>query len=336
MKKYLLLVIICAISIMFTPLAIVGRDKSDTKTPLNEENIEVNSAANTTNATTKASASYDKISEGINDTIAVFISAENKTVDMNFFEYICGSVAAEMPLAYEDEAIKSQAVACYTNALRLKQAKDGKDGDISDDTTIHQGYINRTQRKEKWGEDFEFYEEKLQKNVKAVFGKAIYYKNNLCVAAFCAISNGKTEDAKNLWNYSIPYLKSVNSAGDKLSNKYASTVTYGKAGFIKLCEKADINAVSPDQLKINKRSKTGMVLSATLNDKTLTGEQVRKIFALRSPTFTIKADKSTITFSVRGYGHGVGLSQNGANYLAQQGYTYEEILKHYYTGITIK
>ncbi len=328
MKKYFLLILLCAVSIITIP---VGLIEKDTVNFSEEKNNNKPTAAKTT-AVAEATTKNEKKEE----TIAVFLSDKNTTVNVSGFEYICGSVAAEMPLAYEEEAIKAQAIACYTNALRLKKNNEAEKGDISDDTAVHQGYISKTERKEKWGEDFPFYEEKLQNAVKKIYGKALYYEDNLCVASFSAISNGKTENAENLWGFKIPYLISVDSSGDKLSPKYPSSVTYTEKEFISLCKKSEISADSVKDIKVTKRSETGMVLKINIGNKELTGQEAREIFKLRSPTFSVKTDKNTVTFTVKGYGHGVGLSQNGANYLAQQGYTYEEILKHYYTDVTIK
>ena len=271
-------------------------------------------------------------------TIAVFRSLESKTEEITLFEYVCGSVAAEMPLAYNEEAIKAQAVACYTNAIRQKQLGNTKNGDISDDTATHQGYIDVEQRKEKWGESFEKYEKKLQNAVKAVEGEALYYDNKPCVAAFCAISNGKTENAECIWGTTVPYLVSVDSKGDKLSPTYASTVSFTKDEFLKIIEKNGASIEADDiasTVKITEKSDTGTVLKVTVGSKSFTGEEIRKMFSLRSPTFTIKATKNAVTFSVSGYGHGIGMSQYGANYYAEKGYDYKEILEHYYTGVEI-
>ncbi len=330
MKNYLLLILLCGISIILIPLAMVGDAENLQKATQNAEISVTEAVENTT-----------ENPEEKPDTIAVFRTVNNETVNITMHEYICGSVAAEMPLAYEKEAIKAQAVACYTNALRLKSANNSTDeSDISDNTAVHQGYIDKSERKEKWGKDFEKYEEKLQNAVSEVENQAIYYNNKLCVAAFSAISNGKTEDAKNLWGTDVPYLKSVKSQGDKLSAGYASTLSFNKDDFIKILKKNDIDTNNIHSLKstikITENSSAGTVLKCKVNGKAFTGEEVRKIFSLRSPTFTVKCTDTAVTFSVTGYGHGIGLSQYGSNYLAQQGYDYKEILKHYYTGIEIK
>ncbi len=326
----MLLIILCAMAIIFIPLAMVNGEISPDYKGTNS-----NATAFQKDTTQEKSPSKNE------ETIAVFRTVSNKTINLTMHEYVCGSVAAEMPLAYEEEALKAQAIACYTNALRLKSTSDNKsNGDISDNTAIHQGYIDENERKKKWGKDFEKYEEKLQDAVNSVENTAIYYNDELCVAAFCAISNGKTEDAKYLWGTEVPYLKSVESEGDKLSPGYASTLSYSKSEFTKLIKneknKTDNINTLKNIIKTTKKSPSGTVLKCEINGNEYTGEEVRKLFSLRSPTFTVKSTDSAITFSVSGYGHGIGLSQYGANYLAQQGYSYEEILKHYYTGVEIK
>ncbi len=324
MKSYMILILLCAISLLFIPVAIVG------------DGIHVQ---NNEATTTQKSEPVTLQTEEKQETISVFRTVSNTAEEVSFFEYICGSVAAEMPLAYNEEAIKAQAVACYTNALREKQSGNNKNGDISDNTAVHQGYIDKSQRKEKWGSDFEKYEKKLQNAVKDVEGTALYYNNELCIAAFCAISNGKTEDAENLWGAKVPYLVSVESEGDILSPAYASTVSFSQEEFLKIAEglKVDTKKVTDltKAVNITKKTPSGTVLTATIGNKTFTGEEIRKAFSLRSPTFAIKATENAVTFSVSGYGHGIGMSQYGANYYAEKGYDYKEILEHYYTGVEI-
>lgn len=322
MKNYLILILLCAISLILIPLAIGGTPHGETKP---------------SEATTQTAETEDQINKDA-QTISVFRTASSTAQEISFFEYVCGSVAAEMPLAYNEEAIKAQAVACYTNALRQKAEGGVEKGDITDNTAVHQGYIDKEQRKEKWGKDFEKYEKKLEAAVKAVEGEALQYKNELCVAAFCAISNGKTEDAKSLWRSSVPYLVSVDSEGDKLSPSYASTVSFSKEEFVRIAgnlgTKPDNSKLS-EALKITKKSATGTVLEIALYGKKFTGEEIRKAFSLRSPTYTVTATENAITFNVLGYGHGIGMSQYGANYYAEKGFDYKEILEHYYRGAKV-
>lgn len=328
MKNYTILIILSAIVMICIPLAIVKMPKN-TEAPI----ITTKSQTNLPSAEAETTAKKQ-------DTIAVFRTAQNKTVEMEMFEYVCGSVAAEMPLAYNEEALKAQAVACYTNAIRQKSTTSTAPSNISDDIKTHQGYIDPAQRKEKWGDNFEKYEQKLKKAVKAVENQALYYNNQPCVAAFHAISCGKTENSQNLWGAKMPYLTSVDSSGDKAAKGYSSTISYNTEGTNKCIE-----ALSPkpttikdlkNAIKITKTSPSGTVLEATINGNKYTGEQIRSAFGLRSPVFTITTEKDTIAFTVKGYGHGVGMSQHGANYLAEKGYTYDKILAHYYKGAEIK
>lgn len=324
MKNYLILILFCAISILLIPLAMADGNTTPPNTAVSDSE-ETTKQAETTAPT--------------EETISVFRTVSNTAEEISFFEYVCGSVAAEMPLAYNEEAIKAQAVACYTNALRQKSLGNEENGDISDDTAVHQGYIDEAQRKEKWGNDFEKYEKKLQNAVKAVENEALYYNGELCIAAFCAISNGTTENAKNLWGTDVPYLVSVESEGDKLSPAYASTVSFSKEEFLKIAENEGVDkeklADLTKAIEITKKSTTGAVLNAKMGGKEFTGEELRKAFSLRSPTFTVKATKNAVTFSVSGYGHGIGMSQYGANYYAEKGWDYKEILEHYYNGAEV-
>lgn len=325
MKKFIIIVILAVISTISLPLAMLEKPVSTTNAPQSTP-------------TPQPTETEESALSGA--TISVFRTADSKTHNMSMFEYICGSVAAEMPLAYHEEALKAQAVACYTNALRLKNTQSDSQGDITDDSRIHQGYIDENQRKEKWGNDFDKYENKLKKAVKSVENQALYYNDELCVAAFYAISCGKTENAKNIWGTAVPYLVSVESEGDKLSPQYASTVVFDKADFITCATTLypDIKKLSSieNALIVTKKSPSGTVLEATIGNKTFTGEEIRKAFSLRSPVFNVKTTADTVTFNVSGYGHGVGMSQYGSDYLAREGMNYKEILLHYYSGAELK
>ena len=321
MKKFLSLILLSAVVIIVLPVALLKEElPSSESTPVAQ-----------TSTTQPARET---------DTLTVFRSVNGENLEIDFFEYVCGSVAAEMPLSYHEEALKAQAIACYTNALRLKSLSDGNTAyHITDDSSVHQGYLSEQQREEKWGEDFEKYESKLKSIVKSVEGLAIYYDNELCIAAFHAICSGKTESAENVWGQKVAYLTSVKSSGDNLSPQYTSAVVFEKADFEELAYGLTDNKSIENlknYIKITETSKSGTVLKATLDKKTFTGDEIRKAFSLRSPVFTVKATEKTVTFNVTGYGHGVGMSQYGADFMARQGSSYEEILKHYYKGVEIK
>jgi stage II sporulation protein D len=332
MKNYVVSIIFIFISLIITPLFIIRGSTTDSNA---FDNTNQTTAIETTSKSSDATTN--------DDSITVFLSNQNKNITMSEFEYVCGSVAAEMPLAYHEEALKAQAVACYTNCLRLKNSNNKEESngaDISDDISVHQGYITEDERKEKWGDDFNKYESKLRSIVTDVLGEYITYDEKICVAAFSAICTGTTETAENVWGSKTPYLVSVKSEGDKLSPTYSSTVTFSKSQFISIMKdlgvsidsKADLTEIIGKQ----KATKAGTVLTIKINSKEITGSNMRQAFSLRSPAFKITATENEVTFNVSGYGHGVGMSQYGADYMARQGSTYDEILKHYYKGVEIK
>lgn len=334
MKNYLISIVFIFISLIITPVALLsGGVASQTGTIISAEQTTSDKVENA-----KKSDS-DTPEENV---ITVFLSDTKKNLTVSEFEYVCGSVAAEMPLMYHEEALKAQAIACYTNSLRLKNSKNKSainGADISDNPATHQGYLTREERKEKWGDDYQKYESKLETIVKAVESEYLTYNGEYCLCAFSAICTGTTESAENVWGEKIPYLVSVKSSGDTLSPQYSSTNTFTKSQFISIMKDLGVSINSKANLEEtigkSKISKAGTVLKIEINKKSLTGEQIRSAFSLRSSAFKITATENEVTFKVSGYGHGVGMSQYGADYMARQGSTYDEILKHYYKGSEI-
>ena len=246
-----------------------------------------------------------------------------------------------MPATYHEEALKAQAVAAYTNLVRLRKNPDSSLGgaDISDDPKKHQGYLNEEQQKEKWGDKYERYHEKILSAVSEVAGEAVTYNSEPIVAAYCAISTGKTENASDIWGGELPYLVSVVSSGDKLSPDYSSTVVLSTEQFRQaLSGESDIQLGDDPSAWIGniERTEAGAVKNITIGSKTLTGANARKLFSLRSPAFSVEYSNGNFTFNVSGYGHLIGMSQYGADYMARNGSDYKTILTHYYTGTEIK
>ena len=334
MKNYLISIVFIFISLIITPVALLsGGVDSQTGTIISAEQTTSDKVENA------QKSDGDTPEENV---ITVFLSDTKKNLTVSEFEYVCGSVAAEMPLMYHEEALKAQAIACYTNSLRLKNSKNKSainGADISDNPATHQGYLTREERKEKWGDDYQKYESKLETIVKAVESEYLTYNGEYCLCAFSAICTGTTESAENVWSEKIPYLVSVKSSGDTLSPQYSSTNTFTKSQFISIMKDLGVSINSKANLEEtigkSKISKAGTVLKIEINKKSLTGEQIRSAFSLRSSAFKITATENEVTFKVSGYGHGVGMSQYGADYMARQGSTYDEILKHYYKGSEI-
>ncbi|HBL40972.1 MAG TPA: stage II sporulation protein D, partial [Ruminococcaceae bacterium] len=206
-------------------------------------------------------------------------------------------------------------------------------------TSHHQGYLTPEARKKKWGDKAESYEKKLTKAVRAVIDRKITYDGEPIIAAFHANNSGITLSAEQVWGGDIPYLKSVKSPGDKLSPDCSQTVALKEKEFKSKTEALDGCKLSEDQttwVKDIQTDKTGFVRSITVGGVVCTGQEFKQTFGLRSNVFTFEYRNGSFFFTTLGYGHGVGLSQYGADYLARQGKTWEEIITHYYTGVKIE
>ena len=272
-------------------------------------------------------------------TVKVMSANSTDITEMPLKEYLIGVVAEEMNASYHEEAIKAQIIASHTLLLYLKNKdiKDLEGADISADSKIHQGYLTKERQKEKWKDNYDTYRKKIEMCVDEVMNYTLEYDGKYINAAFHSISNGKTENASDVWGGNYPYLVSVASTGDKLSPAYKSEVTVSKDDFKKAFQDKDIKFDKKPESWIQKitNTKTGMVKTIKICNKAFTGREIRNLFSLRSSTFTCEYKNGNFVFIVNGYGHGVGMSQHGADYMARQGSTYEEILKHYYTGVEI-
>ncbi len=327
MRRFLILALIIAIFTVSAPLIALP----DSDGPLINLNEKAEKSAKTT--TEQAEEKKEK-------TVKVFSPSDETVIEIEEREYIIGCVAGEMPVTYEKEALKAQAVACYT-FLKWKQAQNDSektDADISD-STLHQSFMTKDEMKEKWGKSFDKYYKKLTEAVDSVYGKTITYKGEPIMAVFHALSPGKTEYAENVWGYEVPYLKSVPSEGDKLSPSFSTTLVLSDEEFKKLiseAEKIDFSGKAENWIKEIDRTDAGTVREIGICNKTLTGEKLRNALSLKSSAFTVKHAENSFIFTVNGYGHFVGMSQYGADYLAKQGFKFDEILKHYYTGVKIE
>lgn len=268
------------------------------------------------------------------DDFKVLITETNKIETLSAEDYIFGVVAGEMPALYEEEALKAQAVCAYTFALWRKRENSDKDYDISDDYTTDQCYISPEDARKKWGSNAETHEQKIRNAIKAVLLQKLTYNGDIILSVYHSLSSGKTESAKNVWGKEYPYLQAVSSVGDKLAANYISTAQFTTEQLetaLKITIPKDTKNVFSDI----KRTESGTVKNITVCDQKMKGSEVRSALQLKSSNFEITQKDGVFTFTVYGYGHGVGLSQNGANYMAKQGSDYKEILTHYYTGCEI-
>lgn len=312
MRKYAIMAALLATAMLLCPLAAVGKA---------EEKVDggVNEIRPVLSHTVKDSAEY----------ITVMSSATGKTTELEMREYLIGCVAAEMPPDYHEEALKAQAVVSYTYAKRIT---DNSKDFISDSPMMHQGYASRQERLDKWGEDFEKNEQRIASAVEAVMGQLVTYDGEAALTVYHSISAGQTQSAESLWGENYPYLQSVPGEGDKLSPDFISTVIFTPEEF---SQKLGVSAENSEDLVEDIKIENGYVTSAVIAGKTFTGAQVREALELKSNSFEIECANEKVTVTCKGHGHGVGMSQYGADYMARQGSTWQEILLHYYQGTEI-
>ncbi len=278
--------------------------------------------------------------------ISVYFANENKVKEIELEEYLAGVLAGEMPPTNHSEALKAQAVAA--RSYILSKVADYSDGNIADS---HNGAMVCTDYKHckawksideikpTWDERFaDDYETKIRYAINDTSGEYMIYDNKVVKAYFYAISSGRTENVAEVWGTSLPYLKSVVSREDVGSFGYESMSTYPKDLFLQKLRTVygDIQIDDTANMvgRVN-RTEGGSVSVIEIGGKEFKGDKIRELFDLRSANFELSADGDKITFRVLGYGHGVGMSQNGANVMANEGKSYIEILKHYYTGVSI-
>ncbi len=282
-----------------------------------------------------------EIIENVDVSTVKVMSANSKNItEMNLNDYLLGVVAAEVNPTYHEEAIKAQIIASHTLLLYVKGHKDDslKNADISDSSATHQGFLTTQQQKEKWGDNYDAYVSKISKCIDDVVNLTLQYNGEYINSVFHSMSNGRTENAQDVWGGSYPYLQSVPSVGDTLSPAHISSVSVSIDEFKKKIESQNSKLSENLDEWINgiTNTDTGMVKTIKIGDKEFKGTDIRTLFNLKSSTFTVELKDSEFIFTVKGYGHGVGMSQYGANHMANQGFSYEEILKHYYKDIEIK
>lgn len=251
---------------------------------------------------------------------------EEKNLELE--EYIIGVVAGEMPASFEIEALKAQAIAARSYAMN-KINTSNETYDLVTDVT-NQVYITTDEMKNKWQSEYDYYYEKIKNAVLETQGLVMKYNDEIISAYYFAMSNGSTEDVSLVFGESKDYLQSVDSSWDENVKNFTVEINITKEEF---CKKLDISC---DDIIIKdiKRSETNRVNEITINNKKFKGTEVRSLLNLRSTDFDIEINES-IKITTKGYGHGVGMSQYGANEMAKNGSTYEEILKHYYNNIEI-
>ena len=274
---------------------------------------------------------------------AVRLQMEDGTIqEMTMADYLWGVVAAEMPASFEEEALKAQACAARTYTVVQQNsgsARHASGAEICADSTCCQAYVERDAALLRWGLSAQENEEKITRAVEGTDGLGILYQGEPIQALFFSSAAGRTVDAVEVWGNSVDYLKSVDSPeGEEVPN-YRSQASFSAEEVRTLTlaayPGADLSGDPSGWFGEIVRNEGGTVTSLKLGGVTLTGGQARTLFSLRSAAFTVTWDGSQFLFDVTGYGHGVGMSQYGANAMAKEGKSFEEILTWYYTGTQV-
>ncbi|MYL34241.1 stage II sporulation protein D [Pontibacillus yanchengensis] len=275
------------------------------------------------------------LAEGSSLDVAVLRSSSNQVDEVPLEVYVSRVVASEMPADFELEALKAQALAARTYIVRyLTNEKATLEGGAHvTDTIKHQVYKNDEELRTIWGTDYDWKMNKIEQAVAKTQGEVLTYKEEPIFAAFFSTSNGYTENSEDYWPNEFPYLRSVESPWDAESPKYMDQKVFTKTE-IEAGLQVSVSADEPILSNV-KKTESERVSEVTVGGKTFTGREIREALDLKSSDFTVKYKNDHIIFTTKGYGHGVGMSQYGANGMAQEGKTYEEILSHYYQGIAI-
>jgi stage II sporulation protein D len=268
--------------------------------------------------------------------VAVYRTTSKQMEKLPLETYVTGVVAAEMPADFEMEALKAQALTARTYIVRQITTGDRvglPEGADTSDTEFHQVYKNNQDLQKLWGADYNWKIERVNEAVKATAGQILTYEGKPIEATFFSTSNGFTENSEDYWSNTFPYLRSVSSPWDKTSPKFSDQVILSINEFesklgVKVANKTEVG-------KITERTAGKRVGKVAINGKILTGKEIREKLGLKSTDFSWTVKGDNIVINTKGYGHGVGMSQYGANGMATEGKNYQQIVKHYYQGVEI-
>ena len=336
MKK-ILIYLLSFILIIFIIPALLTRRTLPVNSNEKISNQEEQNVENQTQTSNQNEYNYSKYG-----TISLLHKKTGEVEQVNLDEYLCNVVSAEMPANYEIEALKAQAIVARTYTIYKILNKKHDTADICDDSTCCQAWVDKETRFSRWEESKrESNWEKIQKCVQETQGQIITYQNQPINAFFHANSGGKTELPVNVWGGTgLPYLQVVETAGEEGYKQYESEVELTQDELIeKLKTKysdISIDFSNQEDLKILEYTDSGRVKTVKFGNHEISGVETRTLLGLKSTNFEISKENDKIKFTVKGYGHGVGMSQTGADAMAKQGKNYKEIINHFYSGVEIK
>lgn len=338
--KKILIYLLSFILICFIVPAILTRRTASTVV---QENLNLEKEQSTESTAKQSDTQAENTKNEYNKygTITLLHKETGETEQVNLDDYLCNVVSAEMPASYEIEALKAQAFVARTYTIYKVLNKKHDNADICDDSTCCQAWISKDDRFEKWDESQrESNWQKICEAVNTTKGKIITYDNQPINAFFHSNSGGVTELPVNVWGGTgYPYLQSVETSGEDAYTQYSSEVVFTPEELInKLKEKYNdisIDFSNNDDIKILEYTESMRVKTVKFGNHEFSGVEARTLFGLKSTNFEILKDGDNIKFSVKGYGHGVGMSQTGADSMAKQGNLAEDIIRHFYTGVEI-
>lgn len=343
MKKFLLYLLGFVFVVFILPIICTTPNKEqEVVANITEENTEMQSTNNTENNNVQ-NQNFDENYLKY-QTIRLLHTETGQIEELSMDEYLYGVVAAEMPASYEVEALKAQAIVARTYTIYQAMNSVGKheNADICDNYACCQAWISKEERFASWDpNEAEANWQKIVDCVNATTGRIITYNGQPINAFFHSNSGGTTEASLNIWGgIDYPYLKSVETSGEDGYSQYSSEVTISKEDLEnKMKEKYqdfEIDFSDENCVQILEYTSSNRVKTIKIGNKKIAGTEARTILGLKSTNFTFSFDGSNFTFSVVGNGHGVGMSQTGADSMAKNGSNYEEIIKHFYTGVEIK
>lgn len=284
--------------------------------------------------------------------VRVYLTKEKRVLEIPLEEYIMGVVASEMPADFHEEALKAQALAARTYVI--KRLTKSKHPDLArfgaaaqtahvTDTVQHQVFSTEQQLRSRWGGQYDEKKRRIESAVQATRGNILVHQGEPIYAAFFSTSNGRTENSEDYFSTSYPYLRSVDSSWDQESPKYEKEQVFTIHQFTQLLNKETGKSIaiptttSPGQwMHVIEKTTGNRILKIRIGDETFSGREVREALQLASSDFSWQVKGNEMIFTTRGYGHGVGMSQWGANLMAKQGKSVLEIIQHYYQGVEVK
>ena len=337
-KKFLLYFLAFVFICFLLPALLTKREE-----PVNSEKIEENNEMQNNEVSTTENIADESAYQYKNyGTIQLLHKKTGEVEKVELDQYLCHVVSAEMPADYEQEALKAQAVVARTYTIYKVRNKKHDNADICDDSTCCQAWISKEDRLARWEEgkrDANW--QKIEQCIKETKGKIITYDNEPINAFFHANSGGTTELPVNVWGGSgFPYLQVVQTAGEEGYTQYASEAEFSKEELIEKLktkyEDIQIDFENKEDIKILEYTDSNRVKTVKFGNHEISGVETRTIFGLKSANFEITKQSDKIKFTVKGFGHGVGMSQTGADTMAKQGSNCEEIIHHFYANIEIK